>query len=91
MRNEYLKPLSGYIAVGVGVLPLPGFSSPPTDPDGDCIYEDLNGNTRLDFADVVLYFNRMEWIAVNEPVSAFDLNGNTRIDFADIVKLFGEI
>jgi hypothetical protein len=39
----------------------------------------------------VLYFNQMEWIAVNEPVSAFDLNGNGRIDFADIVKLSGEI
>jgi hypothetical protein len=33
----------------------------------------------------------MEWIAANEPVSAFDLNRNGRIDFADIVRLFGEI
>jgi PKD repeat protein len=74
------------------VVPLPGYpNNPPTDPDYDCIYEDLNGNGRLDFADVVLYFNQMEWIAANEPVSAFDLNGNGRIDFADIVKLFGEI
>jgi PKD repeat protein len=76
---------------GSGVIPLPGYTSPPTDPDGDCIYEDLNGNGRLDFADVVLYFNQMEWIAANEPVNAFDLNGNERIDFADIVQLFGEI
>jgi PKD repeat protein len=73
------------------VIPLPGYVNPPTDPDHDGIYEDLNGNGRLDFADVVLYFNQMEWIATNEPVSAFDLNGNSRIDFADIVKLFGEI
>jgi PKD repeat protein len=79
------------ITVTSGVLTLPGFSSLPTDPDGDGIYEDLNGNGRLDFADVVLYFNQMEWIAANEPVSAFDLNGNGRIDFADIVRLFGEI
>ena len=71
--------------------PLPGFTTNPTDPDHDGIYEDLNGNTRLDFADVVLYFNQMEWIAANEPVTAFDLNGNGRIDFADIVRLFGEI
>jgi PKD repeat protein len=75
----------------LAVIALPGYASLPTDPDGDCIYEDLNGNGRLDFADVVLYFNQMEWIAQNEPVSAFDLNGNSRIDFADIVKLFGEI
>jgi PKD repeat protein len=50
-----------------------------------------NVSRRLEFADVVLYFNQMEWIAVNEPVDAFDLNGNGRIDFADIVGLFGEI
>jgi PKD repeat protein len=76
---------------GSGLVPLPGFSNLPTDPDGDCLFEDLNANTRLDFNDVVLYFNQMEWIAANEPVSAFDFNGNGRIDFNDIVKLFGEI
>jgi PKD repeat protein len=73
------------------LTPIPPNSNPPTDPDGDGIFEDLNGNGRLDFADVVLYFNQMEWIAANEPVGAFDLNGNGRIDFADIVRLFGEI
>ena len=76
---------------GSGLIPLPGFSSPPTDPDGDCLYEDLNANGRKDFNDVVLMFNQMQWIAANEPVSAFDFNGNARIDFNDIVKLFGEI
>jgi PKD repeat protein len=80
-----------YIMVNISVIPLPGYTNPPTDPDHDGIFEDLNGNGRLDFADVVLFFNQMEWIAANEPVSAFDLNGNGRIDFADIVKLFGEI
>ncbi len=76
---------------GSGLVPLPGFTNPPTDPDGDCLYEDLNGNARKDFNDVVLMFNQMQWIAANEPVSAFDFNGNGRIDFNDIVKLFGEI
>ncbi|RPI38648.1 MAG: hypothetical protein EHM53_08395, partial [Methanoregulaceae archaeon] len=50
-------------ACGLAVVPLPGYGNPPTDPDGDCIYEDLNANGRLDFADVVLYFNQMTWIA----------------------------
>jgi len=70
---------------------VPSFAAKPTDPDSDGIYEDLNGNGRLDFADVVLYFNQMTWIAANEPLTAFDLNGNSRIDFADIVALFNEI
>lgn len=71
--------------------PVPGSPAKPTDPDGDHIYEDVNGNGRRDFADVTLCFNQMEWIAANEPISAFDLNGNGRIDFSDIVLLFGEI
>ena len=79
------------VTSGVSVLPLPGFTNPPTDPDSDGLYEDLNANNRKDFNDVVLMFNQMQWIAANEPVSAFDFNGNGRIDFNDIVKLFGEI
>ena len=43
----------------------------------------------MDFADVVIFFNQMNWIAANEPVSAFDHNANGRIDFADVVWLFG--
>ena len=76
---------------GSGLVPLPGFTNSPTDPNGDCLYEDLNANNRMDFNDVVVMFNQMQWIAANEPVSAFDFNGNGRIDFNDIVKLFGEI
>ncbi len=66
---------------------LPGQGQAPRDPDGDGLYEDLNGNGGTDFADVVLYFGRMDWIASNRPVVAFDLNGNGRIDFADVVAL----
>jgi PKD repeat protein len=40
---------------------------------------------------VVLYFNSMEWIAANEPVSGFDCNGNGRVDFADVVWLFNHL
>jgi PKD repeat protein len=73
------------------LIPLPGFTNPPTDPDSDGFFEDLNANNRKDFNDVVLMFNQMQWIAANEPSGAFDFNGNGRIDFNDIVKLFGEI
>jgi len=76
---------------GSGLVPLPGFTNAPTDPDSDCLYEDLNANARKDFNDVVVMFNQMQWIAANEPVNAFDFNANGRIDFNDIVKLFGEI
>jgi PKD repeat protein len=55
------------------------------------VCEDVNGNGRADFADVVLYFNSMTWDAANEPVAAFDYNANGRIDFADVVRLFDRL
>ena len=73
------------------VIPLPGFVDSPTDPDGDGLYEDLNGNGGLDFNDVVQLFKYLEWIEANEPNSLFDFNGNGRLDFADIVELFKEV
>jgi PKD repeat protein len=74
-----------------GVVTVPGGTGLPADTDADELYDDVNGNGRRDFADVVLYFNQMTWIAANEPVSAFDYNGNTRIDFADVVWLFNNL
>ena len=73
------------------VKQMPGAAGAPTDPDADGKYDDVNGNHRKDFADVVLYFNQMTWIAANEPVGLFDFNGNSRIDFADVVWLFNHL
>ncbi|GEM_PF-1433313 len=78
-------------AIPAPPAPFPGMDSPPLDLDADGLYDDVNGNGRPDFADVVLYFNQMSWIAANEPVSAFDYNGNGRIDFADVVWLFNNL
>ncbi len=63
----------------------------PTDPDNDSLYEDINGNGRKDFNDVVIFFENLEWVAANEPAASFDFNSNGRIDFADVVKLFEEL
>jgi PKD repeat protein len=79
------------VTSGVQVLTVPPAVEVPTDPDLDGLHEDVNGNGRIDFADIVLYFNSMAWIAANEPVSAFDYNGNGRIDFSDVVWLFNRL
>ena len=71
--------------------PFPGVLKAPLDLEGDGKYEDVNGNGRKDFADVVLYFNQMSWIVDNEPLTAFDYNNNGRIDFADVVWLFNHL
>lgn len=79
--------------VGIGTVGgparVPGGVSLPGDLDGDGQYEDVNGNGRTDFADVVLLFNQLDWVAANEPVEAFDFNQNGRTDFGDVVRLFG--
>ncbi len=67
---------------------VPGGNATPTDTNDDGLYDDVNGNNRLDFADIVLYFNQMDWISDNEPLAAFDYNDNGRIDFVDVVWLF---
>jgi PKD repeat protein len=83
----------GYVEYSEGgQLPatVMGAPLPPTDPDFDGAFEDVNGNQRLDFADVVLYFNEMSWIDENERWW-FDYNGNNGIDFADVVWLFNRL
>jgi PKD repeat protein len=66
---------------------LEGYA-PPTDPNGDGMYEDLNGNGRIDFNDVVLFFHHLEWIGAQDGSGYFDFNHNGRIDFDDVVRLF---
>lgn len=69
-------------------ITVPGAALPPTDPNFDGAFEDVNGNRRRDFADVVSLFNNLDWIAGSEPVARFDFNHNQRMDFADVVLLF---
>ena len=74
------------------VIPFPNQTNPPTDPDGDGLYEDINGNGRMDFDDVVQFFKYLEWTEANQANPLlFDFNTNGRIDFDDIRKLFNEV
>jgi PKD repeat protein len=70
---------------------VPGGTGVPRDLDGDGRYEDVSGNGHADFADVVLYFNRITWIASHEPVSLADNNRNGAVEFADVVWLFDRL
>jgi PKD repeat protein len=75
------------------VEPFPGYTDPPLDPDGDGLYEDVNGNGRLDFDDVVVFYQNIQWIRDNSGVGTdpYDFNGNGRIDYDDIVLLYYEV
>ncbi len=73
------------------ILMLPNQSLLPTDPDMDGYYEDLNGNGRLEFDDIMVFFTAMEWIMDHPPFSHFDYNSNGRVEFDDLYSLFMEV
>jgi len=62
-----------------------------SDPDGDGVYEDLNGNEQLDYDDVVTFFQEKDAAAVQNNAAAYDFNGNGDIDYDDVVELFHEV
>lgn len=76
---------------GLGVPAVGDSANPPTDPDGDGLAEDVNGNGGTDFDDVVTLFENMEGDAVQGNAEVFDFNGNDQLDFQDIVELFEEL
>gem|GEM_PF-3099780 len=73
------------IASGIGSVSAGNIN----DLDGDGLYEDLNGNDRLDYNDVVTLFNMLDILGAHPFIAAcFDFNHNGRLDFADVVTLF---
>ena len=75
-------PLVTTVPVGTGL---------PADTNAYGRFDDVNGNGRRDFADVVLYLTQMTWTAAKGPEALFDCNGNGRIDFAGVVWLFNRL
>jgi PKD repeat protein len=78
-------------AAEAAIAPFPGQTASPTDPDDDGLYEDVNGNGRIDYGDVIVFSTNLTWIAANTEIRYFDFNSNNRIDFADAVLLYRHI
>lgn len=70
---------------------LPGQTHRTADLDNDGLVEDLNGNGRLDFQDIVLLFVHMFSKEVLDNVDLFDYNINGVIDFDDVVLIFNKL
>ncbi len=66
--DDTIRAINRIAVTGAAVLAVPGGAGVPTSTANDGLCDDVNGNGRKDFADVVLYFNQLSWIAVNEPV-----------------------
>ncbi|MDH7510129.1 MAG: PKD domain-containing protein [Methanolinea sp.] len=79
------------VVLAPALVPFPDQDDPPGDPDDDGYCEDLNGNGRTDFDDVVLYFSFIDWISEKMTPNPFDYNQNGRPDFDDLFCLFLEV
>ena len=88
--NQATVVKTDYIYITPLVKPFPGYSLLPTDKNGDWIMEDINGNGDLDYDDVVVYYNSMQWIRDQWDVGVepYDYNNNGRIDYDDVVLLY---
>jgi PKD repeat protein len=65
---------------------FPDKAEPPHDLNGDGLFEDANGNGRLDFDDAVTLALYLDWVSSGHH-RRFDFNRNGRLDFDDAVRL----
>jgi hypothetical protein len=88
---------SGYGAAGYGSGPFGDTDRPspvgpadaaPTDPDGDGVYEDVDGDGELTVADVQVLYAALDSAAVQEDPRRFDVDGDGDADRADALALF---
>ncbi|WP_209628819.1 S8 family serine peptidase [Methanofollis sp. W23] len=74
------------------VRPFPrpdgGTYPPPTDQDGDGLYEDLNGDGVLTTEDVEVYAGNLQFIRDRQPIEAFDFDRDGRVGFSDVNTLY---
>ncbi|WP_338917723.1 malectin domain-containing carbohydrate-binding protein [Salinirubellus litoreus] len=73
-----------------GPGPIGDFENAPTDPDGDGVYEDVNGNGEFGLVDVQAFFQNYEDPVVQSNVDAFDFNDNGEVNLVDVQALFQE-
>jgi len=92
--NDSGQPIDVETRSGLAITGPPSIgatAAAPTDPDSDGFYEDVNGNGRVDYADVRLLFAELDSNTVTSNARAFDFNQNDRLDFDDVVTLFEEV
>jgi len=72
---------------------LPGASNAPIDPDGDGVYEDVNGDGDVTPGDATVLFEAVfgNDAAVTDNPDAFDFNGDGSATAGDATVLFEEI
>jgi PKD repeat protein len=86
-----VEPIREGEAACIGGDPIGDFQRPPTDPDGDGLYEDINGDGEADIVDVQALFSNSGDEAIQNTPSVFDFNGDGSVNVVDVQKLFSEL
>ena len=75
----------------IEIGPIGEFSDPPTDPDDDGLYEDVNGDGVFDIVDAQALFANLDDETVQNNPDKFDFNQDGDVDVVDVQKLFNEV
>jgi hypothetical protein len=68
--------------------PIGDFENAPTDPDGDGVYEDVNGDGSVNVGDAQAIFANTQDPVVQNNVAAFDYNDDGSVNVGDAQALF---
>lgn len=71
--------------------PIGDFENVPTDPDGDGLYEDINGDDEFNIVDIQALFVNLEDETIQNNPENFDFNQDGNVDVVDVQKLFSEL
>ena len=75
----------------IEIGPVNDFSEPPTDPDDDGLYEDVNGDGEFNIVDVQALFANLDDSVVQNNPDKFDFNQDGGVDVVDVQKLYNEV
>jgi len=68
--------------------PVGKFENPPTDTDNNGRFEDINGDRKLDLADVQAMFENRDGSVIRGHPDKFDFNNNSEVNIVDIQALY---
>ncbi|WP_158603165.1 PKD domain-containing protein [Halorubrum sp. Atlit-26R] len=88
--NAYTVTATSGATLEASTLVVGGSESPAQDPDGDGVYEDVNGDGTVDVLDVQTLFADRDGAAAQNSPEAFDFNGDGEFSLLDIQTLFAE-
>jgi PKD repeat protein len=68
-----------------------GASAPATDPDGDGLYEDVDGDGTFNIVDVAVLLRAFDAPTVQSNGQLFDFNGDGLVNIVDVSRLLSEL